>query len=103
MGKDLKGKELGAGIVQRQDKRYVARYISKISGKRVEKYFYKINEAKKWLAEAKYEDEHNKKCIVSTKRSHNYKQYALILQTGLRTGEMIGLTWNSIDFENHFS
>ena len=47
MGKDLKGKELGAGIVQRQDKRYVARYISKVSGKRVEKYFYKVNEAKK--------------------------------------------------------
>ena len=46
MGKDLKGKELGAGIVQRKDKRYVARYISKISGKRVEKYFYKVNEAK---------------------------------------------------------
>ena len=42
MGKDLKGKELGAGIVQRKDKRYVARYISKVSGKRVEKYFYKI-------------------------------------------------------------
>lgn len=46
MGKDLKGKELGAGIVQRKDKRYVARYISKISGKSVEKYFYEVNEAK---------------------------------------------------------
>ena len=33
------------------------------------------------------------------KRSHNYNQYALILETGLRTGEMIGLTWDAIDFE----
>ena len=34
-------------------------------------------------------------------RSHNYNQYALILETGLRTGEMIGLTWDAIDFERN--
>ena len=34
------------------------------------------------------------------KRSRNYNQYALILETGLRTGEMIGLTWDAIDFQN---
>ena len=34
------------------------------------------------------------------KRSHNYNQYALILETGLRTGEMIGLTWDAIDLQN---
>ena len=34
------------------------------------------------------------------KRSHNYYQYALILETGLRTGELIGLTWDAIDLEN---
>lgn len=33
------------------------------------------------------------------KRSHNYNRYALILETGLRTGEMIGLTWDDIDWE----
>lgn len=33
------------------------------------------------------------------KRSHNYHQYALILETGLRTGEMIGLTWDAIDWD----
>ena len=33
------------------------------------------------------------------KRSRNYNQYALILETGVRTGEMIGLTWDAIDFE----
>ena len=34
------------------------------------------------------------------KRSRNYNHYALILETGLRTGEMIGLTWDAIDFQN---
>jgi integrase len=33
------------------------------------------------------------------KRSHNYSQYALILETGLRTGELIGLTWDAIDWD----
>ena len=37
--------------------------------------------------------------LETAKRSHNYNQYALILETGLRTGEMIGLTWDAIDFE----
>ena len=39
------------------------------------------------------------KFMEAAKRSHNYNQYALILETGLRTGEMIGLTWDAIDFE----
>ena len=38
--------------------------------------------------------------LETAKRSRNYNQYALILETGLRTGEMIGLTWDAIDFEN---
>ncbi len=28
-------------------------------------------------------------------------KYALILETGLRVGELIGLTWDAIDFEKH--
>lgn len=43
-------------------------------------------------------DEQNKFLEVA-KRSHNYNQYALILETGLRTGELVGLTWDSIDWE----
>ena len=45
--------------------------------------------------------------LETAQRSHNYNQYALILEnalileTGLRTGEMIGLTWDAIDFERH--
>ena len=42
--------------------------------------------------------EDQKKFLEVAKRSHNYNQYALILETGLRTGEMIGLTWDAIDF-----
>lgn len=58
MGKDLKGKKLPVGICQRKDGLYTARFTSK-SGRRVEKFFKKPNEAKKWLEDAKYEDKHN--------------------------------------------
>lgn len=37
--------------------------------------------------------------LETAKRSRNYNQYTLILETGSRTGEMIGLTWDAIDFE----
>ena len=40
-----------------------------------------------------------KQFLETAKRSHNYFQYALILETGLRTGELIGLTWDAIDWE----
>ena len=40
-----------------------------------------------------------KRFLEAAKGSHNYAQYALILETGLRTGEMIGLTWDAIDWE----
>lgn len=222
MGKDLKGREIGRGLSQRKDKKYSARYVSK-SGKRIEKYFNALPEARNWLADAKYEDSHNNTEITSTvtvdtwfnywydnlivdlspntrrnykerytinikpsigkmcisdvkpmhcklilnkmidtyagstikqtfiamgtmfraavmndviskhpmdgvrytkpvkaasdhrvltideqkiflevaKSSHNYYQYAFILETGLRTGELIGLTWDAIDWDNH--
>ena len=37
--------------------------------------------------------------LAVAERSSNYYQYALILETGLRTGEMIALTWDDIDWE----
>ena len=221
MGKNLKGKECGKGIYQRKDGLYHARFVDK-AGKRHEKYFQTIPEARNWIEQAKYADKHEdvfvpsdttvdawfsfwienivgdlapntlrnyrerykqniqpiigkmllsdvkpmhcKKVLLSmdadyagstirqayitmgtmfkaakmndliakhpmdgvrftkpvratddikfltrdeqrvfletAKRSRNYNQYALILETGLRTGEMIGLTWDAIDFQN---
>lgn len=229
MGKNLNGRELGRGLSQRQDGLFSARFTKK-DGKRVEKYFKTLAEAKRWLADAKYEDVHKasddtnsvpfpsemsemtvdewfefwhgkiicdrapntlrnyrerytrnvqpvignlklsdvrpmhcqivlngmeadyagstirqtyicmgtmlrsavmngiiqqhpmdgvrynkptravndihfltldeqRAFLETARRSHNYYQYALILETGLRTGELIGLTWDAIDWE----
>lgn len=43
--------------------------------------------------------EEQRQFLEVARRSHNYDQYALILETGLRTGEMIGLTFDAIDFK----
>lgn len=37
--------------------------------------------------------------LAAAQKSHSYLQYALILETGLRAGELIGLTWDAIDWE----
>ena len=55
MGKSLKGKELGTGISQRKDGRFSARFVTS-TGKRVEKYFPYVQEARSWLAEARLKD-----------------------------------------------
>ena len=43
--------------------------------------------------------EEQRRFLEVAKKSHNYFQYALILETGLRTGELIGLTWDAVDWE----
>jgi len=88
MGKNLKGKECGKGICQRKDGRYYARFVTK-DGKCRGDYFLMVVERQKFLEAAK--------------SAHNFYQYALILDTGLRTGEMIGLTWDAIDWEKRTS
>ena len=57
MGKNLKGKEIGTGLSQRTDGKYSSRFTDKF-GKRHEKYFKTLPEARNWLAEAKYADTH---------------------------------------------
>lgn len=74
MGKDLKGKELGTGLSQRKDKRYSARYVTK-SGKRVEKYFDTLPEARNWLADARYEDTHGSTGVTSSVSVNEWFQY----------------------------
>ena len=44
--------------------------------------------------------EEQKLFLETVKNSSNYNQWALILQTGLHTGEKIGLRWSDVDFEN---
>lgn len=58
MGKNLKGKELGFGISQREDGYYVGRYTNKY-GRRVQKLFLKPQECRQWLADSAYRDEHS--------------------------------------------
>ncbi len=43
--------------------------------------------------------EEQKLFLKTVKGTNNYNQYALLLQIGLRTGEMI-LWWLDVDFEN---
>lgn len=57
MGKDLKGKELGLGICQQSNGMYVARFTNRF-GERKSRRFTKLQECRKWIAEAKYSDEH---------------------------------------------
>ena len=42
-----------------------------------------------------------KRFLEAAKRSHNYEQYALLLETGLRTSELIGLTFDAINWKKH--
>ena len=58
MGKDLKGKEIGAGIVQQPNGTYFARFVDKF-GKRRTKRSKKLQEVRQWLAEATYIDAHS--------------------------------------------
>lgn len=111
MGKNLKGKEIGTGISQRKDGLYCARFVNK-RGKCQERYFLTLPEARNWLDDAKHTKpvraaddikfltlEEQQIFLDTARRSHNYNQYALILETGLRAGELIGLIWEAIDWE----
>ena len=64
MGKNLKGKECGKGICQRKDGLYSARFVDQ-QGKRHEKYFPTLPEARNWLEESRYAAKHNNLFVPS--------------------------------------
>ena len=55
MGKNLKGKEIGKGLCQKGDGTYLARFVN-CRGKRVEKCFKTLPEARNWLDDARQAD-----------------------------------------------
>ena len=59
MGKNLKGKEFGRGIDQK-DGRYRARFTD-AQGKSHEKYFRSVPAARNWIEGARYEAKHGPK------------------------------------------
>lgn len=58
MAKDLNGKELGKGLLQDKRGDYVARFVDR-SGKRQSKRFKKLQEARKWLSDSTFLDDHS--------------------------------------------
>lgn len=57
MGKDLKGREIGKGLCQRKDGRYVVR-LTLPHGKPISRYFDNQKKAERWLIDVKYDIEH---------------------------------------------
>ena len=76
MGKGLDGKELGTGLRQRADGKYVARFKAR-SGKRPEKAFDKLTEAKRWLNEQRYLDEHSNLLFAQSMTLDTWYKYWL--------------------------
>lgn len=74
MGKDLKGRELGTGILQRKSGRYEARFVDRF-GKRVSFSGYDIKEVKRRLNEAVYEDQRELNIKKDIKLDQWYKEW----------------------------
>ena len=74
MGKDLKGKELGEGVDQRKDGKYRARYRS-VTGKRPEKLFSKLYDAKLWILEQKKKDSKERTIVDSNTTVNEWYDY----------------------------
>lgn len=76
MGKILKGKECGKGICQRKDGYFTARFVYK-AGKRHEKCFKTLPEAKNWLEDAKYLDKHNDVFLATDMTVDSWFRYCI--------------------------
>ena len=74
MGKDLKGKELGHGIIQKKGGRYEARYVDRF-GKRISISGMDLKDVKKRYNEALYENEKELNIRSDIKLDDWYKQW----------------------------
>ena len=74
MGKNLKGKNLGTGLSQRKDGRFSARFMDR-TGMRQERYFKTLPEARRWLADAQYEDEHSQTITFDNMTTDEWFEY----------------------------
>lgn len=81
MGKSQKGKELGKGVYQRKDGSYSARFVDK-QGKRHEKYFSTIPEARNWLDEARYKDRHSHAILPTDMTVDTWFEYWIVHVVG---------------------
>lgn len=82
MGKDLKGKELGEGISQRKDGKYIARYRNR-QGQRPEKSFDDLHDARMWLEVSRFND-HCGKTVNMTVESWYQWFMAYIIKPSVR-------------------
>lgn len=98
MGKDLKGKELGKGLRQRKDGYYTARFVNK-RGDREEKYFKKLQEARRWLEDARYEDRHSQTTPNSDMILDKWYEYWINLKS--KSIRHTTLTQYESVYENH--
>ena len=99
MGKDLNGKELGTGIMQRKDGRYVGRFVNRFS-KREEVKSRDLKELKTLMNTAVYEDtNHMNRCNTNinldkwfTTWMEHYKDNTVCANTKARksSGQYIG-------------
>jgi len=99
MGKDLKGKELGVGISQRKDGLYTARFTDR-RGRRRQKYFLKLQECRKWLAEAQYNDEHGSIAALGNMTVDTWFEYWIKEIKESNTKENTRISYKS-QYNNH--
>jgi Site-specific recombinase XerD len=103
MGKSLKGKELGKGISQRKDGLFQARnraMESDLLNKNVAlSAKTKIDNGEQEEKRVLTEDEIRLLLDVS-KDGQLYPLFVVALHTGMRIGEITGLTWDCVDFRN---
>lgn len=81
MGKDLRGKELGKGLTQRKDGRYSAKIV--INGKRTERYFLVLADAKRWLTDIRTQMERGNAPISPNKTVSDFFEEWLALRAGV--------------------